>query len=75
MVDYVDWGASGEEQGKNLCADSPFEYQLLTGTVREGSQVAADLREPVTGAVKKICFQPGIGAGYIYQIFPREYLR
>lgn len=25
--------------------------------------------------LKKICFQPGVGAGYIYQIFPPEYLR
>lgn len=25
--------------------------------------------------LKKICFQPGEGAGYIYQMFPPEYLR
>ena len=25
--------------------------------------------------LKKICFQPGAGAGYIYQIFPPDYLR
>jgi hypothetical protein len=25
--------------------------------------------------LKKICFQPGVGAGYIQQIFPPEYLR
>jgi len=25
--------------------------------------------------LKKICFQPGGGAGYLYQIFPPEYLR
>lgn len=25
--------------------------------------------------LKKICFQPGTGAGYMYQIFPPEYLR
>jgi hypothetical protein len=25
--------------------------------------------------LKKICFEPGTGAGYIYQIFPPEYLR
>src|SRR5215475_7106885 len=25
--------------------------------------------------LKKICFEPGTGAGYMYQIFPPEYLR
>jgi len=25
--------------------------------------------------LKKICFKPGVGAGYIHQIFPPEYLR
>jgi hypothetical protein len=25
--------------------------------------------------LKKICFQPGSGAGYIYQIFPSDYVR
>jgi hypothetical protein len=25
--------------------------------------------------LKKICFEPGTGAGYMYQIFPAEYLR
>jgi hypothetical protein len=25
--------------------------------------------------LKKICFKPGVGAGYIQQIFPPEYLR
>ena len=25
--------------------------------------------------LKKICFAPGTGAGYIYQIFPSDYLR
>ena len=25
--------------------------------------------------LKKICFQPGVGAGYIQQIFPPDYLR
>jgi hypothetical protein len=25
--------------------------------------------------LKKICFEPGTGAGYLYQIFPAEYLR
>jgi hypothetical protein len=25
--------------------------------------------------LKKICFQPGSGAGYVYQIFPPDYLR
>jgi hypothetical protein len=25
--------------------------------------------------LKKICFEPGTGAGYIYQVFPSEYLR
>jgi hypothetical protein len=25
--------------------------------------------------LKKICFEPGAGAGYIYQIFPPEYFR
>jgi hypothetical protein len=25
--------------------------------------------------LKKICFEPGSGAGYIYQIFPPDYLR
>ena len=25
--------------------------------------------------LKKICFEPGAGAGYIYQIFPPDYLR
>ena len=25
--------------------------------------------------LKKICFAPGAGAGYIYQIFPPDYLR
>jgi hypothetical protein len=25
--------------------------------------------------LKKICFAPGTGAGYMYQIFPAEYLR
>jgi hypothetical protein len=25
--------------------------------------------------LKKICFEPGTGAGYMYQIFPADYLR
>jgi hypothetical protein len=25
--------------------------------------------------LKKICFEPGTGAGYIYQVFPPDYLR
>lgn len=25
--------------------------------------------------LKKICFEPGTGAGYVYQIFPPDYLR
>ena len=25
--------------------------------------------------LKKICFEPGAGAGYVYQIFPPDYLR
>jgi hypothetical protein len=25
--------------------------------------------------LKKICFEPGRGAGYMYQIFPADYLR
>jgi hypothetical protein len=25
--------------------------------------------------LKKICFEPGAGAGYVYQVFPPDYLR
>jgi hypothetical protein len=32
---------------------------------------ASQLRE----RLKKICFVPGSGAGYMYQIFPPDYLR
>lgn len=47
-------------------------WQELCGKEVKASPISASqLRE----RLKKICFQPGIGAGYIYQVFPPEYLR
>jgi len=37
---------------------------------------AAPLSESrLRARLKKICFQPGSGAGYVHQIFPPDYLR
>ena len=47
-------------------------WQELCGQeVRAGPISESRLR----ARLKKICFQPGAGAGYIYQIFPPDYLR
>ena len=42
-----------------------------------GQEVRAPLisESRLRARLKKICFQPGSGAGYVYQIFPPDYLR
>lgn len=47
-------------------------WQELCGDEVKAPPISeSDLRR----RLKKICFQPGVGAGYIYQIFPPAYLR
>jgi len=54
-------------------------HRLSTRYWRElcGQEVtAAPISESrLRARLKKICFAPGAGAGYIYQIFPPDYLR
>lgn len=54
-------------------------HRLSTRYWRElcGKEVrAAPISESrVRERLKKICFVPGTGAGYVYQIFPPDYLR
>lgn len=54
-------------------------HRLSTRYWRElcGKEVqAAPISESrLRARLKKICFAPGTGAGYVYQIFPPDYLR
>jgi hypothetical protein len=47
-------------------------WKELCGKEVRGSPIS---ESRLRGRLKKICFQPGSGAGYIYQMFAPDYLR
>ena len=75
VADHADWRAGGQVQGEDLRGIHHLSTRYWKELCGQENPLPPISESQLRERLKKIGFQPGTGAGYLYQIFPPTYFR